>query len=171
MNINRNVVQCEYQTSCDLSYSCKPILLCYPVHQFGDPGVDPKGARDCASIPPRCDSHLKKVLYINLPKNPDLFFWNVYQTVATSSTSGNQRASAVTLNNKLLTRCTFDDFFRLIFSDLIIVFFCMFAFFSILPDKCPTLPPHWRHKSCSLWSDHPSTVAVYEQCLWLSVWC
>ena len=51
-----------YQTSCDLSYSCKPILLSYPVHQFGDPGVDPKGAWDCASIPPRCDSHLKKVL-------------------------------------------------------------------------------------------------------------
>ena len=46
----------------------------------------------------------------------------------------------------------------------------MFAFFSVLPDKCPTLPPHWRHKSCSLWSDHPPTVAAYKQCLWLSVW-
>ena len=40
-------------------------------------------------------------------KNSRSLFWKVYQTVASSSTPGNQRASAVTLNNKLLTRYTF----------------------------------------------------------------
>ena len=109
-----------YQTSCDLSYSCKSILLSYPVHQFGDPGVDPKGAWDWGNHPPRCDSHLKKIFEI---KN----FRKAYQTVASSSTSANQRASAVTLNNKLLTRCTIDDFFRLIFSDpIIVLFICIY---------------------------------------------
>ena len=109
-----------YLTSCNLSYSCIPILLSYPVHQFGDPGVDPKGAWHCASIPPRCDSNLKRFFRSK-------FFWKAYQTVASSSTSTNQRASAVTLENKLLTRCTFDDFFRLILCDpIIVLFICIF---------------------------------------------
>ena len=57
-----------------------------------------------------------------------MFFLRVYQTVAPSSTSANQRASAVTLNNKLLTRCTFDDFFRHIFLTplLLFLYVCIF---------------------------------------------
>ena len=64
----------------------------------------------------------------------------VYQTVASSSTSANQRASAVTLNNKLLTRCTFDDFFRHIFSDsIVVVFVCLHFSRSYLTSVRPFL--------------------------------
>ena len=73
-------------------------------------------------------------------KNSRSLFWKVYQTVASSSTSANQRASAVTLNNKLLTRCTFDDFFRHIFSDsIVVVFVCLHFSRSYLTSVRPFL--------------------------------
>ena len=112
------VVQCEYWV---VPNFLPPILLLWNhIAVLSSPSVRWPWSRPqkCLGLrihPPKMWFPPEKGSLDQFTKNSRSLFWNVYQTVASSSTSANQRASAVTLNNKLLTRCTFDDFFRLIY--------------------------------------------------------